>query len=145
MEGVTMILWALGGLALRAEPQMARKARQSILSSSIASASICWMSLACDCWIRQACEAPRDSTSLMAVEQQFSASAKALAQSASASLIQTVCWISASLINTMQQASISLMVQVQRVFAVLWLQWPQTHYGKGPSQNLRLLSSDEHQ
>ena len=40
-KGVTIILWALGGLALRAVPQAARKARWSLLSSSMASASRC--------------------------------------------------------------------------------------------------------
>ena len=40
-KGVTIILWASGGLALRAVLQMARKARHSLLSSSMDSASRC--------------------------------------------------------------------------------------------------------
>ena len=40
-KGVTIIPWALGGLALRAVLQEARKARKSPLSSSMASASRC--------------------------------------------------------------------------------------------------------
>ena len=67
----------LGGVALRAALQAVRKARQSFPSSSIAFASRHWMSLACDCWVEQALEVSLDSTSLMVVEQQFSASAKA--------------------------------------------------------------------
>ena len=85
----------------------------------MASASRCWMSLACDCWIERTCEAPQESASLIAVEQQFSATAKAQAQSASASLIQAACHTLASLISTAQQASTSLVVQAQRAFAAL--------------------------
>ena len=75
--GVTIMPWALGGLTLREALQMVRKARQSIPSSSMASVSRCWMSLALHCWIEWGLEAPLDSASLRAVEQQFSASAEA--------------------------------------------------------------------
>ena len=40
-KGTTVIPWASGGLALKAVPQVARKARQSLLSSSVASVSRC--------------------------------------------------------------------------------------------------------
>ena len=40
-KGVTIIRWASGGLALRAIPQVARKARHSLFSSSMASAFRC--------------------------------------------------------------------------------------------------------
>ena len=40
-KGDTIILWASGGLALRAVLQVVRKARWSLLSSSMASASRC--------------------------------------------------------------------------------------------------------
>ena len=40
-KGVTIVPQALGGLALRAVLQAVRKARQSLLSSSMASASRC--------------------------------------------------------------------------------------------------------
>ena len=55
---VTIIPWASGGLALRGVPQAARKVKESLFSSSMASASRCWMSLACDCWIEWALKAP---------------------------------------------------------------------------------------
>ena len=81
----------------------------------MASVSKCYMSLACDCWIWWAWEAPWDSAS---------ASAKVLAQLASASLINQhgrfqLClpaWCggpSASLMVQVQRASASLMVQAQ--------------------------------
>ena len=38
-KGVTIIPWVFGGLTLRAVLQVVRKARQSLLSSSMASAS----------------------------------------------------------------------------------------------------------
>ena len=66
---VIIMPWASGGLALRAVPQVVRKARQSFPSSPMASASRHWMSLAWHCWIEQALEAMLDSASLMAVEQ----------------------------------------------------------------------------
>ena len=50
-KGVTIMPWALGGLAQRAVPQVARKARWSFPSSSMASASRHWMSLVWDCWV----------------------------------------------------------------------------------------------
>ena len=115
---VTIIPWALGGLVLRAVLQVARKVRQSLISSPVVLASRCWMSLSCDYWISWACEAPWDSASLIAVEQWFSASAKAWAQSASASLMQVAYQISASLISPMQWVSASLMVWEQRTFTV---------------------------
>ena len=82
----TIMLWASGGLALRAALQVVRKARQSLPSSSMASTSRHWMSLAWDCWIEWALEVPLDSTSLRAVEQQFSVSAEVQAQLFSISL-----------------------------------------------------------
>ena len=85
-KGVTKTPQAIAGLASRAEPQAARKVRQSVLSSSMASVSKCCMSLACVCWIQWDGEAPQDSASLMTVEQQSSASAKVLAWLASTSL-----------------------------------------------------------
>ena len=42
-KGLTIIPWNSGGLALRAVPQVVKKARWSLLSSSMASASRCWM------------------------------------------------------------------------------------------------------
>ena len=115
-KGVTIIPWASGGLALRAVLQAVRKARQSLLSSSMASASRHWMSLACDCWIEQAWEVPWDSASLITVEQWFSASAKMQAQLASTSLIQVACQTMALLISTAQWVSASLMLWAQRAF-----------------------------
>ena len=58
---VTIMPWPSGGLALRAAQQAVRKARCSLPSSSIASASRCWMSLARDCWAEWALEALLDS------------------------------------------------------------------------------------
>ena len=118
-KGVTIIPQASWGLALRAVLQVVRKARQSLFSSSLASASRRWMSLACDCWIEWAWVTLWDSASLIAVDQQFSASAKVCAQLASASLIQAVCWTLALLISTTWWASTSLMVQAQRAFTSL--------------------------
>ena len=94
-KGVTNIPWTSGVLALRAEAQVARKVRWSIPSSSMASACRHCMFLACDCWIRWACEEPQDCASLMAMEQQLSASAKALAWWMSASLYKQHgrCWL----------------------------------------------------
>ena len=66
--GVTIMPQPLGGLALRAAPQVVRKARQSFPSSSIASASRHWMSLTWDCLVEQALEAQLDSASLVVVE-----------------------------------------------------------------------------
>ena len=74
---ITIMPWLSGVLALRAAPQAVRKVRWSLSSSSIASASRPWMSLAWDCWIEQALEALLESASLMVVEQWFSASAVA--------------------------------------------------------------------
>ena len=118
-KGVTIIPQASGGLALRAVLQVARKVGHSFFSSSIASASRHWMSLACDCWIEWASKAHHDSTSLIAVEHQFSASAEAWTQLASASLIQVACQIVALLISTTQWASASLIVWAQGAFSSL--------------------------
>ena len=85
----------------------------------MASASRQLMSLAWDCWIKWALEALPDSASLMAVEEQFSASAKAWAQLSSIYLIQVVCQTLALLISTVQQVSVSWMVQAQRAFTSL--------------------------
>ena len=67
----------------------------------------------------QACEAPWDSASMIAVEQQFSATVTVQAQLASASLIQAACQTSSSPISTAQLASMFLMVKAQRVFTSL--------------------------
>ena len=105
--GVTIMPWPSGGLALRAVPQAVRKARWFFPSSSIASNSRCWISLASNCWVEWALEAPLDSASLMVVEQQFSSSAKAREQSSSISLRQAACQTLASLTSTVQQVSSS--------------------------------------
>ena len=65
--GITIMPWPLGGLALRAAPQVVRKVKQSFPSSSIASTFRCWMSLVWDCWVEWAQEVPLDSASLMVV------------------------------------------------------------------------------
>ena len=64
-------------------------------------------------------EAPWDSASQMADEQQFSVSAEMQAQLSSISLIQAVCQTSASLISTVQWVSMSQMVWAQRAFTSL--------------------------
>ena len=78
----------------------------------MASSLRCWMSLACDCWMQSAWEAPQLSASLMAVEQQFSASLIAWTQLASASLRVRAQLASASLMEWMQMAFASLMDSV---------------------------------
>ena len=118
-KGVTKTLWSLEWLAQRAVPQVARKEKPSFPSSPMASVSRHCMPLACDCWMEQACLVLQDSTFLIAVEQQFSASAMMEAQLALASLMQVVCWASALLISITQWASASLVVQAQRVLASL--------------------------
>ena len=90
--GVTIMPWPPGGLTLRAAPQAVRKVRQSLPSSSIASASRHWMSFVWNCWVEWALEVPLDSASLMVVEQQFSASAKGREQSSSISFRQVACF-----------------------------------------------------
>ena len=88
-------------------------------SSSMASVSRHCIPSACDCWMEWACLAPWDSTFLIAIEQQFSASAMVEAQLALASLIQVACWAYASLMSITRWASAPLMVQAQRAFASL--------------------------
>ena len=101
------------------------------------------MSLACDCWIQWACEAPWDSASLMAVEQQSSASAKVLAWLASASIVQEAWWVSALLSSAMWWASTSLMVQAQRPPLPWWYEDRGlcSFYGFG---DLRLIEAKGH-
>ena len=100
---------ALGELALRAAPQVVRKARQSFPSSSMASASRHWMSLSWACWVDWALEALLDSASLMVVEQQFSTCARAREQSSLISLRQVASWTLALLISAVWQVSKSQM------------------------------------
>ena len=69
--------------------------------------------------MEQTCSALQDSTFLIAVEQQFSASAMVEVQLALASLIQVACQASASLMRVAQWALASLMVEAQRAFASL--------------------------
>ena len=88
--GVTIMPWPSGGLALRAAPQAVGKVRWSFPSSSMASASRHWMSLAWDCWVEWALEV-LDSASLVVVEQQFSTSSKAREHSSSISFRQVAC------------------------------------------------------
>ena len=88
--------WASRGQACSAVPQVARKERQSLPSSSMASISRCCIPSACDCWMEWACSAQQDPAFLISVVQWVSASVIMEAQLASASQIQVVWWASTS-------------------------------------------------
>ena len=89
---------ASGGQACSAIPQAARKERQSLPSSSMASVSRCCISSACKCWMEWTCSIQWDSAFLISAVQQAFASIIIEVQLASASIMIEAQLASASLI-----------------------------------------------
>ena len=143
-KGVTIILQALRGLALRVVPQAVRNVRQSLLSSSMASASRHWMSLACNCWIKWVCEVPWDSASMIAVDN---GSLPLLRCKHSWPQLPWYRWhamLRLCLLALLSGPLYPWWSGHKGPSLPWWPQWSPTHFGEGQSQKLKLVSTDEH-